>query len=93
MCLVSTMTQVVEHLEAWALGSSSSLTALVRFRRHIWPSVSTYLCKSLSLQQGWFMFTFYCPSKVQTAYLAYCGGTSLEGSLYQLVLGNVCACI
>ena len=41
-------------------------TALVRFRLHIWPTVSTYLCKSLSLQRGWFKFTFCCPGKVQT---------------------------
>ena len=58
---------------------SSPLSALVRFRLHIWPTVSTYLCKSLSLQQGWFMFTFYCPSKVQTAYLAYCRNLLLPG--------------
>ena len=39
-----------------SVGPSSPIFALVRFRLHTWPTVSTYLC----------------PSEVQTAHMAYC---------------------
>ena len=47
-----------------SVGPSSHITALVRFRLHTWPTVSTYLC----------------PSKVQAACLAYCLHPPLPGS-------------
>ena len=49
-----------------SVGPSSPITALVRFRLHTWPTVSTYVC----------------PSGVQTVCLAYCFHTrNLSGAI------------
>ena len=53
----------VDSRQVQSVGPSSPITALVRFRLNTWPAVSTYVC----------------PSKVQTACLAYCLHPPLPG--------------